>query len=666
MPHVASIEIVDFNPLNEELTLEGDKKKISWLVYLVHWLQDWIDSDAKWVRTAEQIDTIARTSLENKQQVEPARYRQLIQIAEQSYAILRGRTTLLWPNSQLKESCTKLRRQLIALKYRAGITPSEPYPEEQLNSLKRLIHERLCSPDHFWCAPLQVAELNRGEFWWEQRWNEIAPKIAAIEGLTQLLIDDSDQREKFIRWALRDQAPVELFAGFTELVDQLQGDHQMARLGRASLHRPEGFLLKIERTANECYLTLPVEREPNQFIQVPLLSKERFMIGRGISSSLKELAQALYERFDDIVPPYQLTQQGLRLFHTHKLAIPSYDEAAGRVVYEAIPDSDVDSWWAALPPYELISLDQAQRRCHGLDGTNPALILHGTNSNDLPDPVGNHGYIEVLLPVANGSYQFYSFGRISRECPRGVLETALFAGNTVPATVYGSPDQNDEFSERQNWAVALALQPSSVAKLKEVIYLQVKETREGERPYSLLGDNCNRFANDVAKALLPQELVSEEELNAAQLQERIDELTMMHTRDQLRCKGFSSSFLNMILSGIRQRERPGNGETSQFLHHFFWLLGGWRRYEYEADGERKSSSICENSPLVTSERFFSPVKIGILAREHLKRKQEGEKLEDLLLYVPDNRVYIANGWDFLKKIRPFSLSPPIGNSSAGG
>lgn len=643
--HLFSIDpfVQPFDPVMLVLDKKLAWGKASFFTKIFRRIQDIFCKEAKWVRLAHDIDRFCCEYLEDNKIIDHALYARVNKLC----AFVRDNLKEGSSRDQVRKASSLMQRHIVALNFRAPTPASwvmpRGQPVPQPGMLKNSIKTALQKPHHFWAvdfhAPLNKSSAGRSDDWFEMRWNALAPEISQIPGLEALLLRDPDQLDAFILWALRDNCPVEVFAGFPGISDKLKATYVAARIGRASEFRKKSHLLKVERDKGSCFVSLKVEKSLEKFTRVPLLARKKFTMANKITMNAKGLAEALARRYDDYIPPVQFTQDGLRLFNTHLVAVPRYDEDSKKIINDPLPSGSSTAWWAALPAYETIPLAEAKRRCKGLDGSKPGLILHGTTEAPTVELTGNHGYVELLLPTADATYKVYSFGKSVEKAPHGMIETLKFFMNTVAARIACAPDQNEEFSNRENWGIGFALPSDDIDRIKDIVYEYVQRTNKEKVPYSLVGKNCHAFVAAMArKILLPTLAIAER----TQMKRKIEALTMMDYEDRKHLPGFKNPMTNLLLKFLRGG-KPGGVPFR--LKVVAWLLGGWRRFSYKKDGRTKERSVLSAQPLAAG-KFLCPAKMRLLVQDHVDTP-ESTPLE---VYRMRNRIYVGNGMDFLKEV----------------
>lgn len=657
--HLLSIDLNTdaFNPL--ALVLNKNKMewgKASFFTRIFRTIQDLFCKDAKWVRLAHDVDKFCRGYLEDNKSVNPALYERVKKLSafalnnlEMTRHSLKARGKK--ESNQLNKSCSLLERQIVALNYRSPSAPSEatasaaPDAPIEPRWLKEKIIVELQKDKHFWAVEfhgqVDLANCNNDKReWFEKRWQQISPEIAKIPGLEALLARNPDQLDAFILWTLRDNCPVEVFAGFPQISGKLKATYAAARIGRASEFRKKSHLLKVVKNKEECFVALRVETQvTGKFKRVPLMAKKKFTVGDQIDMTLKGLAKALVRRYDDYIPPVQFTQEGLRAFNTYDVAIPRYDAKSKKIVNDPLPCANSAEWWANLPEYETIPLEEARRRCQGLDGQKPGMVLHGTTETPTVELTGNHGYVEFLFPQLDGSYKVYSFGKTVAKAPHGIIDNLKFFMNTVEAKIYCAPDQNEEFSNRENWGIGFSLPKDDIDRIKEVVYQYVERTKKDKIPYSLVGKNCHAFVASMARKILLPTLPAEER---PVMKQKIEELTLMDFNDRKRLPGFKNWVMNLLLKFLRTGKKE---RLPKRLKAATGLLGGWRSFSYQKDGKLKKRSVTSTKPAING-KFFCPAKVSVLVKERAKVPTK----TPMEIYKRRNRLYVANGMDFLKEM----------------
>lgn len=606
-----------------------------------YWLQDIWNKDIKWIRLANNIDIYSRNILENSKTIDSEAYKNVEEISKvAAEALNKSRENSIKKGKKVGKAVHSaigvIERQNIARNFRLSEKAAAPIaPQHASADLKNKIIEELKKPANIWAAdfhaleeiaPITIGPLDTIEnSWFEKKWEQIAPIVGATPHLEQLLMEHPNYLEDFIVWCFKDNCPAEVFIGFPEITDRLKPHYVAERLGRASENR-EKHLLNVIKNNGECYVTLPIETTPNSVKEVPILSREKFPLCNGIETDLKGFAKQLVDRYDDIIPHFQCTQKGLLAHNVHLIGSPLFDEESEEIGYQA--------WWENFPVYEKISVAEASRRCKGLNGKIPGFVMHSTMETVSISITGNHGYFELLLPAGDGEYNVYSFGKSAKKSPDGFFSLLSFLANTVPAVVCAGPDQNEEFANRQNWGIGFELREEDTERVKKIVFDAVQSAVKNNVPYSLLAKNCHSFQASIMKNIL-LELVPQEQ--QAELKKKIHALYYMDLNDRKHLPEFDSFFLNALLKGVRRNNGLWKGVLS--------LMRGGRSLKCIKNGQPKKYSVTA-AKCVTKCEFPSPHKTRMIALDHLARPDH----TPLIINKERNRIYIANGMDFLRDV----------------
>lgn len=624
-----------FNPINWTLDSTGTKwEKTSFLKKIWRSLVDHFNSDAKWVTLAQSIKTYSANKLEREEIVSEEEYEICKRLSKLALDSLEASPQIAKP--ALHPAVLQLKRNNIALAARqhyaadsADRAEKELPTKEQLQLLKEKIEERLGDEKaHFWCIDFHSDKKSSKE-WFNGRWQEVSDKVAEIPGLTDLLLEHSALLEEFINWSFRDNCPVEIFAAFPALTDLLKPIYAAGRIGRASENGQH--LLQIHREKGKCYVTIHASIPQKDLSFVP--GKE-FFYGNGLSITPEAFAKALVDRYDDYIPDFQLTQKGIIPFHAYNLGAASKNPITGKISYSPVSTDEVENWWAGLPDKEEMTLEEAQKRCEGLTGKNPGIIVHGTTDNPELEVVGNHGYIEILLPhpKIEGKYLAYQVSRTAKDSPHGILQSLNFLGKTTQAAVV-IHDQSEDYSNRQNWGVGFALGEDQVLSVKKLVLEYVKKCNKGILPYSLFAKNCHALVHHIAKKLLTEKLSKGE---AFEMEAKLDKLMVLSFTEPLLKK--SSNPLFELLIRITR-----SGKVSYRMGHRLGIalraFGAGRTFD---KGEKGKTSVITSHRLQRAE-FYLPSKIRPLAQDAIKAGK-------VKYHAVRNRIYIPNGRALLETL----------------
>lgn len=608
----------------------GEWRPTSEIKRLWYLIVDFFNKDAKWVRVALHVDLYCR-HMEKYENFDRNEHTGIKKITRTALSALGN----AHKGSRLR-AVKQLRRHEIALTARERLTKSEPLALTSvqsgqlaiaLNDLESHIRSRLQNVmDHFWCTDYH-GKLGNDTPWVDKRWQEVSAHLQNFPELVKALNSDSTLLDEFICWSFRDNCSVEIFAAFPTLVDILKPLYVAGRIGRAS--EGEESIITINANATHCHAQIRVKSSDGnreEFKNVPLIPEREISYGRGLTITTEKFAKALIERYNDVVGPLQLTPNGLLPFHSHRLTTVDNGQKAEFKDYK-----NFDEFWDAIPPYEVITRDEASKRCKDLNGDNYGLVIQANMDSPELALTGHHGYVQILLPDLLGeNYRVYPIGRTTRESPKNIFEELKFLARTTASTVT-TPDQGEEYSNRQNWGVGFAFD-SDIDFVKETIFNHYNDSKDGNSVYSLFSENCHSFAFQVANTLLTKNKSVEETKDIKKSLEKLM-VVELDDFDDPNFPSFSGLLFKLFLRYVRAGAKNVGAPRGKNLIKILRWLGGGRTFVANNGGEH---CVCR-SERVEKAQTLMPSVLRIRALQALKKDS------DIECHTVRNRIYIPDG-----------------------
>jgi hypothetical protein len=395
-------------------------------------------------------------------------FRDIVEVSEEIISQLNGKEELFLTRNSLL-------RKLIALKYRLEV---ENYGWDKnlsktfhFNFLKNIVSE--------WKAMNPIIEEE----------GLTAKEISTVfetshyEKFVELLMEDKNLQLEFIEWAIRDGNPSEIFIQFPSLQKKIVRTNLSGRIGRLG-----GRLLKIKKQAKSLGIFEKVVTLPFEGKDISLLDENKLVTFKGnYTLYIKEIF-AIFENKNFDVGNLELFTNGVTNWNTHRLAW--WD--AKKNSYQAI-DISKPEWWAQLPVIEILSKREASKK-YGwkLNGINWNFATSSTRSSANLDYNNSHSFIEIAVPMSNGTYRILDFGKFATRLPKSFLDGLSYFTHTVSATV-AYPDENIFYTHRQYAYQSFEMSPQDGLKMMNSIKNDICYSREGNFVYQIQSDNCAKW-----------------------------------------------------------------------------------------------------------------------------------------------------------------------------
>lgn len=288
---------------------------------------------------------------------------------------------------------------------------------------------------------------------------------------------------EFFKWVIRDGINPEVFIEYPELQRKIVSCHLNGRIGRQG-----GELLKVYRNK----VTLPFEGT-----EYNILDPRQVVTFRG---NYRLTIGQIFEIFKNKglrVGNLEFMAEGIINWNVHRLG---WWDAVMRE-YRVI-DVDQPGWWRYLPRFTIISLEEAQKTYgYHLDGNIWNVAATASRGNASLDFEKTHAFLEVAIPIGDGNYSIYDFGKFAYQFPGSVAESLSFFCKTVRATV-AYPDENVFYTHRQKAHYSFGLISEQGFDFMAGIAKDIKRAREGNFVYQIESENCAKWSHERIEAVV--------------------------------------------------------------------------------------------------------------------------------------------------------------------
>lgn len=308
----------------------------------------------------------------------------------------------------------------------------------------------------------------------------------------ELILGNDILRDKFFTFALRDSGNIDLFVQFPGWQEKLCTYNLQGRLGRMA----ETEMLKVAISSQtdgskKKILSMLFEGQHHN-----ILDDQAVITFRGnYSLTIAEILN-VFKNKNAAVGNLEIMADGIVNWNVHKLGWWNADKGD----YEIVPLMKRD-WWRLLPIFETISKKEARVR-YGthLDGRHWNAAATATRGSATLDYDKSHAYLEMAIPMRNGYYAIYDFGKSATRLPATFLECVAMFCHTVVATV-AYPDENVFYTHRQHAQHSFILTAKQGNKLLDLIRFDLVKARAGNFVYQIESENCAKWVHENLEAI---------------------------------------------------------------------------------------------------------------------------------------------------------------------
>lgn len=334
-------------------------------------------------------------------------------------------------------------------------------------------------------------------------WNPLTPKerkaieeASSYREFTELAKSDSNIRENFFNWTIRDHLSPDIFIQYPHVAEIIVDHALNGRIGTVN-----GRHLKIQKRGRLSdvvkTVTLPFEGR-----DVEILDLDRQIRFRGhFTATIREVFELFKDkpnRFVDV----EYFAQGITNWNAQHLGY--YD--AAKKNYEVI-NIEQKEWWKQLPPLEILTLEEAKERYGNyMTGFNWCVSAKAARGYLNLSYEKCHAYLEIAIPNSDHSYNIYEFGKFARLFPYGVFETMMVFTITTPGTV-AYPDENIYHTARQQAGYGFSLNHFQGLLLMEELKKDIEEARKGNMVFQVETENCGKWIQGHLEEILGKKLV---------------------------------------------------------------------------------------------------------------------------------------------------------------
>ncbi len=307
----------------------------------------------------------------------------------------------------------------------------------------------------------------------------------------RLLSSNKDLQNQFFTWTIRDNNGAAQFIEFPATCERLQTCILSKRIG---LLAPEELNIVEEKISSgyQKVICLPFF-DGHDINRINILDEsKKVTLNNDRSISIKEiLAIFAYKR---------ITAGNVEFFGTKGIMNWSNFELGAlntkAYTYNRINLTDPE-WWRQLPVLKEFSKEEMEARYQlSLKPGDWVRCINSTRENLDYTFNRRHGYIEMAIPLDNGHYAIYPFGKFPKHYPTSIIGQIRLIVQTLEARIE-YPDQNTFYSHRQRAIQSKMITPDQGKAFMEHIRTDLIKSVNNNLPFQLGYENCAHWAEEL-------------------------------------------------------------------------------------------------------------------------------------------------------------------------
>lgn len=164
------------------------------------------------------------------------------------------------------------------------------------------------------------------------------------------------------------------------------------------------------------------------------------------------------------------------------------------------PDVTLPEWWKQLPIFQVVSKEEVERQCLvKLEKGDWIRSIKSTRESLDFGLMGSHGYLEMAIPLDNGKYGIYPFGKYAGNFPTTIAAKMKLITETVKGKI-GYPDENPMYSHRQHAFHSKKKKSYEGVDIMSEIQKDLIKSIEGNLTFQMSWENCAHWAQTKLEA----------------------------------------------------------------------------------------------------------------------------------------------------------------------
>lgn len=310
--------------------------------------------------------------------------------------------------------------------------------------------------------------------------------ISSYPAFAKLLLEEEELFNEWARFSIRDKVDSAVFIEFPALAQTLVDCNLASRIGRL------GSKLKIEfESAQKGLLrkivTLPFDGKPVNILQdgtqVELASNYTLTVAEAF-----EIFRNKNVRVGDL----EYLAEGVTNWNVHKWG--RWNPL--RQDYDLINFSHPEWWWL-LPTFEIISRQEAEERYEvELKEGEWCAAATATSLSKTLDYENTHAFLEVAIPLGDGTYNILDFGKFATVFPSSFFEAISMFCHNLHATI-SFPDENIFYLHRARAYQPFVMDETKAKHMMDLIRKDMVKGIEMNFVYQIESDNCAKWVHDL-------------------------------------------------------------------------------------------------------------------------------------------------------------------------
>lgn len=322
----------------------------------------------------------------------------------------------------------------------------------------------------------------------------LVQEVCQYPEFVNILLSDEELLDEFFIWAHRDCLPVLLFIEFPGIQRKINKAALNGRIGRLGGHGLK--VQKISVAGEEKGMMEKISSLPFEGRDISVLDDQRIVIFRGNYALTIEEIFNVFENKTVKVGDLEFMADGIINWNAHHWGWWNEDKKEYQIV-----DLEQPEWWKQLPKLEVLTLKEARQMFgNHLHGNEWNFSLISTRLRKNLDVEDTHAYTNLAIPLGQGSYTVYAFGKYSFEFPSNLVAGLMKSGETGEATI-SYPDENVYFTHRDRARYSFALTEEQAMRFIDSIKRDMQLSREGNFIYQITTENCAKWSQEKVEVI---------------------------------------------------------------------------------------------------------------------------------------------------------------------
>jgi hypothetical protein len=312
----------------------------------------------------------------------------------------------------------------------------------------------------------------------------------------ELMQNNAALKDAFFKWCLRDVRSIESVATFIQfpaLCDSLKKSYLDKH---AAYHDPSVFKIRMEDQQKLIKMPFYIENKPEL---MSILDKTKIIkFNKTCKTSIKDIFKR-FEKRNDKPDNVDYFEQGFINWNSAQIGWWQMDPITNQSAIIKHPLNSAETpWWLALPTFLTLNQEQVKSRYHLKNIPDNSWIKCALATCDKPTYqfAGNHGGLEIAIPVKENRYQIYPFGIYP-------VTYSSSPGRGVCGTVRAEcryPDDSIKFTSRLKAFYAQPVSEEDGLCSMSKTHKLIQQARTGNLFFQTADENCAYRAGSVLES----------------------------------------------------------------------------------------------------------------------------------------------------------------------